>query len=292
MSMVPGHIDRCRAAAGGSPPGCHDRQPKVADSPPRSALHAALALTRRGIAVIPLRSRSKVPALPWQEYQDRRPSDSEVRRWWKRSRGVAIVTGSVSGVIVVDVDPRNGGSVEALEELVGPLPPGPVVASGRGDGGRHFWLRHPGGFVPSRSIAPGIDVLGDGHLAIVPPSIHPEGGAYRWEVGPDAPLPEAPERLLDLVVPDERSTGGHAVRPAVVGSGRRRGAACASASQRSEFTELWNALGVALSSGDRHTAVPSTPTTTSRRATSTPKGVGGSASGAERKAASAPCASG
>ena len=109
---------------------------------------------------------------------------------------MAIVTGAVSGLVVVDIDPAHGGkdSLHQLERSHGPLPA--TLEALSGGGGRHLYFTHPGGVVHNRvGLAPGIDLRGDGGLIVAPPSVHPGGGRYRWapkrglgEVEP-APLP-------------------------------------------------------------------------------------------------------
>jgi hypothetical protein len=94
-------------------------------------------------------------------------------------------TGVVAGLVVVDVDPRNGGeeSMSALKER-GLLPPTRCVATG--SDGWHLYYRHPGGRVPSRPLPGfgGIDVKGDGGYVVLPPSLHPDTKRpYRWVGG-------------------------------------------------------------------------------------------------------------
>ncbi|MDA1267303.1 MAG: bifunctional DNA primase/polymerase, partial [Planctomycetota bacterium] len=92
----------------------------------------------------------------------------------------------------LDIDPRNGEIVEALEELAGgPLPQTLTAWSGRGDGGRHFYFLRPVGPFASTRLPAGIDLKVNGYC-ILPPSIHPASGQpYRWDVRPPAPLPLA-----------------------------------------------------------------------------------------------------
>ena len=87
---------------------------------------AALAYVERGWAAMPMEARGKRPVVAWQELQSRLPTVAEVKGWFARPRAVnvGIVTGAVSNLVVVDVDPRHGGaaSLAALEREHGPLP--------------------------------------------------------------------------------------------------------------------------------------------------------------------------
>lgn len=70
-------------------------------------LDIALEYHAAGLAVIPLRlDGSKSPAIgSWKEYQDRRPTDDEVRQWFSRPAGLGAITGRVSGGLeVLDFD--------------------------------------------------------------------------------------------------------------------------------------------------------------------------------------------
>jgi len=159
---------------------------------------AALRYLARGWSVIPALEKAKRPAIPWKRYQQSRVSEKTLRSWFRRSPGynVSIVTGALSGLIVLDVDPRHGGeeSLKALEREHGALPK--TVESITGGGGRHIYFAHPGGTVHNRAhIAPGIDLRGDGGCIVAPPSVHPSGKRYRWKSGhapgdvEPAPLP-------------------------------------------------------------------------------------------------------
>ncbi|HKJ07721.1 MAG TPA: bifunctional DNA primase/polymerase [Gammaproteobacteria bacterium] len=165
---------------------------------PPSTEQAALAYRARGWSVIPIRRADKRPALPWQLYQEQPAGEDEIRGWFRRwpDANVAIVTGRLSGLVVLDVDPGHGGE-ESLRALVtehGRLPA--TVQARTGGGGRHLYFRHPGGTVHNKvGLAPGIDLRGDGGLVVAPPSVHRSGRRYRWSRGCDpsalkpAPLP-------------------------------------------------------------------------------------------------------
>ncbi|QKT03520.1 bifunctional DNA primase/polymerase [Ectothiorhodospiraceae bacterium 2226] len=159
---------------------------------------AALGYLARGWSVVPLRPRDKRPILRWQDFQHRHPDPDEVRGWYRHwpEANVGVVTGAISGLVVVDVDPRHGGE-DSLAELVhtyGPLPQ--TAEAVTGGGGRHLYFAHAGRPVHNRAgVAPGIDLRGDGGYIVAPPSRHPAGGWYAWVPGsaPEAvalaPLP-------------------------------------------------------------------------------------------------------
>jgi hypothetical protein len=147
---------------------------------------AALEYLDRGWSVIPIRERAKRPAVPWKAFQSKCVSRKTLHEWYGRNPeyNVAIVTGALSGLVVVDVDPRHGGteSLRKLEREHGQLPE--TMESKTGGGGRHLYFAHPGGVVTNRTnIEPGIDLRGDGGCIVTPPSIHPSGKQYRWKKG-------------------------------------------------------------------------------------------------------------
>ena len=151
-----------------------------------SIADAAHAYARRGWSVIPMQAHGKRPLVAWRELQQRIASIGEIDRWFRHwpDCNVGIVTGRISGVVVVDVDARHGGpdSVGQLEAQHGPLPA--TVEAATGGGGRHLYFAHPGTAVANRvALRPGIDVRGDGGCVVAPPSVHPNGRRYAWVGG-------------------------------------------------------------------------------------------------------------
>lgn len=168
-----------------------------------SGLGAALAYLEADLSVIPVWPRDKRPLQSWKAYQVRRPTRPEVMSWWKRwpDAGVGVVCGRVSGLAVVDCDPRNG---DGLTTLADRLPRTPTAETG--GGGWHFYFRPLPGerLAKVPSLLPGIDLQGDGSYVIAPPSIHPSGRPYHWLPGralgevPLAPLPLFIRQLITL----------------------------------------------------------------------------------------------
>lgn len=165
-------------------------------------LDQVLELFRQGYNVVPIYPREKRVALDtWKELQERRVTEEELREWWGRrpDLNVGIVTGAISGIVVVDVD-----RPEILEECK--LPPTRMVRTP--GGGYHLYYRHPGNRVRNRvNVRPGVDIRGDGGYVVAPPSVL-EYGAYEW-VNPETPLADFPQWLIaetsgsDVVQEDE-----------------------------------------------------------------------------------------
>jgi hypothetical protein len=135
----------------------------------------------RGWSIIAIRPGDKRPLVHWEEFQHRRPSGAEAGAWFCRWReaGIGIVTGAISGLVVIDIDVRHGGDValEHLEREHGRLPT--TVECQTGGGGRHLYFAHPGGLVRNKvGLAPRVDLRGDGGYVVAPPSLHASGLRY------------------------------------------------------------------------------------------------------------------
>jgi Bifunctional DNA primase/polymerase, N-terminal len=137
--------------------------------------------------VLPIEPRGKRPLVPWRALQSKAASEQAVKAWFRRwpDANVGIVTGHLSGRVVLDVDARHGGadSHAALEQQHGAVPP--TFEAVTGGGGRHLYFRHPGSPTLNRvGLRPGIDLRGDGGCIVAPPSVHPSGRSYVWLTPP------------------------------------------------------------------------------------------------------------
>lgn len=131
-------------------------------------------------------------------------NENQILEWWQMwpNANIGIVTGSKSGLVVLDIDIKHGGHV-SLDGLIadhGPLPD--TVEAETGSGGRHFLFKHPGWFVKNSEgeIAPGVDIRGDGGYIVAAPSLHKSGKRYEWEISSDPEdihPSEIPEWLAD-----------------------------------------------------------------------------------------------
>jgi hypothetical protein len=119
-------------------------------------------------AVIPV-GLDKKSRVEWAPYQTERPSLKQVQRWNAELHpdAWAVVTGKISGIIVLDFDSEIG--LETMRRH------GIRPHERTGSGGAHQYLAHPGFHVPTwtgkkkialQQVLPGVDIRGDGGYAV------------------------------------------------------------------------------------------------------------------------------
>jgi hypothetical protein len=164
---------------------------------------AALFYARSlGLFVFPCVPRRKEPLTP-HGHLDATTDINVMAKWglqWPKAN-VAIAC-RPSRLAVMDVDPRNGGDdgFAALERQHGPVPA--TWRALTGGGGVHVVFQAPADVaLVDGALAPGIDLKANGYI-VVPPSLHPSGRRYLWEVGYEPgslPLAAAPNWLVERV---------------------------------------------------------------------------------------------
>src|SRR5215211_1081533 len=131
-----------------------------------AVIDAAREYVAKGWGVVPLKAGSKVPSIPeLQPYLSRHATREELTTWRVDGRfgGVGVVTGGVSGLVVLDADGKAG---EAELQRRG-HPPTPTASTPRG---AHLFFRCPGGELPTKiRLARGLDLKADGGYVAAPP---------------------------------------------------------------------------------------------------------------------------
>lgn len=200
---------------------------------PNLLLASALDLAARGLRVVPLHhitAQRECSCQDWLRekgierecptpgkhprfsgYAEKASTDEAmVRKWWSvwPKANVGVIAGKESGVWGLDTDPRNGGddSRLLLVTTVGQLPY--TMTTRTGGGGTHEYFRWPQGFDLPAAMSlgeeyPGLDIIGEGHVLVAPPSYHfTSGNTYQWEpeLSPEEQPPvEAPAALLAMI---------------------------------------------------------------------------------------------
>ena len=139
-------------------------------------------LMARGWSIIPLKPRSKVPAVEWKQFQHRLATFEELEAWFATpGYNIGIVTGKPSGIFVIDAD-----SPEAISWALRNLPPCNLRV--RTAKGLHLYYPFSGDVrllnktrlkVDGRTLE--LDVRAQGAYIVGPGSIHPSGHIYTRE---------------------------------------------------------------------------------------------------------------
>lgn len=169
---------------------------------------------------------NKRPLVAWTRFQEELPTKDEVRGWWKKwpDAHVGLVTGSISGIFVVDLD--IGYDEAEFKKLKIPK----TLKSKTPSGGCHLFLRHPHGekIKTVAGFRKKIDIRGDGGFVVVAPSTYPDGRKYEWKN--DRRIAKAPDALVKLLKePEEGEYKPKDLTPVIKGTSEGgRNAAAAS----------------------------------------------------------------
>jgi len=190
---------RERRPSPGAPPrtASHHAARFTSDSSAPDLLSHAVAYARVGLDVLPLTPGGKTPLgrLVPSGKDDASHDVAQVLDWWVQCPTANIGIRPAPGVVVVDVDPRDGGAT-ALVELS--RPHGgltPTRCAWTGGNGLHAWYRAAGPF--KGTLCRGVDLKGHGGYVVAPPSLHPSGKRYVW--GNTLPIAEAPAWLAAMM---------------------------------------------------------------------------------------------
>lgn len=158
-------------------------------------LEAALKYARDGLAVFPLKARSKEPATI-HGVKDATTNREQIEEWFFKRPGlnIGIATGSKSdGLFIIDVDIDEKKGKNGRDELKkwqhehgAELPE--TANAITGGGGFHL-LYKTSDILPEVknrvNMLPGIDIRGEGGYFVAPPSVHPNGKKYEWGQSPE-----------------------------------------------------------------------------------------------------------
>lgn len=184
---------------------------------------AAIKYATQGIPVFPIVQNDKRP-LCTNGFKNATTDNTVINDWWTKwpDANIGIPTGEITGLLVLDVDNKNGvsgsDSLKALIEEYGELPNTRQHLTP--SGGYHLIYKYSGSNVPCTvgNLGPGLDVRSNGGYIVAPPSVI---GDSRYEVvNPDTPLANAPEWLVKFAC-EKKAVEKKSVKVAIIPEGKR-----------------------------------------------------------------------
>lgn len=187
--------------------GHHNHNEKDRKSNSESLLSAALHYAARGWHVFPCRPREKIP-LTHHGCRDASADPKTIEAWWKRwpSANIGLQCGPESGIYVIDVDVDAEKGVDgwkSIKQEGWELPP--TVRQDTPTGGGHFLFKADQAPDNKNNFRNGIDIRGRNYYIILAPSVHPQGGEYKWADGADPDSIELAE-YPDFARPEKEKT--------------------------------------------------------------------------------------
>lgn len=176
----------------------------------------ALEYVDWGWSVLPVKPREKRPYMTnWLTYQHQKANKDIVENWFNNlsGAGIGVVTGKISGIVVLDVESY---CKIPIEELLKKYPTQLVAKTG--GGGYHLYYSYPHNRnkISNRvGIFDGADIRADGGFIVAAPTIHQSGNRYEWlNKGPMGVLPE---EFMDLPSTSTKMTGDNWITEALRG---------------------------------------------------------------------------
>lgn len=151
-----------------------------------------------GWSLLPVKPEDKRPYTQnWLQYTKKRADWPMVENWFMHlsNAGIGVVTGSISSIVVIDVESY---CPQKIEDILAKYPTD--LISRTGSGGYHLFYQYP----PNRTkisnrvrLMEGIDLRADGGFIVLPPTIHPKTGA-RYEWVKEGQMGRFPLEILDI----------------------------------------------------------------------------------------------
>lgn len=133
-------------------------------------------------------------------------NNSVVQEWWSMwpEANIGIATGSLSQLIVVDVDPRHGGG-KSWENWVAKNDIPSTLKVSTGGGGYHLYFSTTAIIKNKVGVLPGVDIRGEGGYIIAPGSFHASMKPYTWTNDlVTTAIAALPKTLEDLIKQDSK----------------------------------------------------------------------------------------
>ena len=162
-------------------------------------------LVSKGWNPIPILKGQKIPAVDWKPYQEKKVTLEDISEWFgKTDHEIAVVTGKISGITVIDLDKKEivDGEKTATDKRLNL----PEECSRKSPNGIHHYIKYNPDIKQTQGILDGIDIRNDGGYI----KVWDFEGEYDWLN--DSPPVDYTHELLKKKQPKSFFVGG-AVAP-------------------------------------------------------------------------------
>src|SRR5215207_866418 len=184
----------------------------------RHCIDAAKTYLDKGFSIIPLKGKSKEPAIKWTPYQSSYPKGTDLVQWFSNSdTNIAIVTGKISAIFAIDIDSEEAAEyynnkINACgdEQLISANNNTMKIKTGLGNTNIIFGfniqeyvnekLENLILWKDNKNDHSEIRIKGEKSYVVAPPSIHPNGKKYTLVNGmnPITLSKEQIKKIMDL----------------------------------------------------------------------------------------------
>jgi len=169
-------------------------------------LNHALKYLKLGYSVIPCK-RDKKALISWADFQNQHPTQDQVKTWFEKYKyaNIAIITGEVSGVDVIDCDTEDAFQ-QFNENFLSETVITPITKTPKG---YHIYFKHRPGLSNAVRALEGTDLRTSGGYVIAPPSKNSNGNSYTWYNGlsiENTNIAEMPGFVFDILEQASRAS--------------------------------------------------------------------------------------
>ena len=150
---------------------------------------------RFGFNLIPVKADKKPAVASWTTFQTKRVTFDDFMEMFNTAKrkgiavtGLAVITGKISGITVVDLDKGSANPFEVITPI-----------SQTGGGGKHYFFKYTERLSTTSNRDLKIDIRNDGGYALIPPSVTLKGN-YVWLKDIDISLAEVPQSFIDSYI--------------------------------------------------------------------------------------------
>jgi len=145
-----------------------------------STYSAALSYAELGFTVIPVDYGTKKPSVEWKQFQERKPTEEELKAWFDNGEPVNVGVVVSGDFVCIDFDNEESFLKLFSEDERKRLLEDTLVTRTRR--GYHVWFRSKEPCGSFKVAELGIEVFSaaSGRFVMMPPSLHPDGSQYRF----------------------------------------------------------------------------------------------------------------